>query len=149
MKRQKISNYLLMFLSCIIFVSCISVPVLDFEKDLINKGYTEASTAEYPTKIYNSFFENANASFKYPFVYEIKKTNKNYTAIYKYFFDECGDEMINKYVIITLINKNGLRKIYENENLNMDSKIVLKLNETITNEVTGETVTNPTLYLWD
>lgn len=149
MIKRSIIYYIILLTFSINFISCISVPILDFEKQLIDKGYVETFSDVYPSKIYRDFIENKDPSFKYPFIYEIKKAYPDFTAVYKYYFDSCGDEMINKYIMIIIINKNGFYKKYENENINKQITSVVKLNESITNGVTGEVIETPVLYLWD
>lgn len=143
-------SFILVVIFCVIFISCTSDSIVDLEKQLKNKGYEVTFTDEFPTKVYHSFFTTNDIPFgQYPFIYEVTKKNRNYTTIYKYYFDDFGYEMINRYVIIILIKNNGFYKIYENENIHSQKNTVVKLNKSITNGVTGEVIENPVLYLWE
>lgn len=138
----------LFFLISFLFVSCTANSIVDFEKELLDKGYTEIKNPDFfPAKVKENY---SKPGYKLPsYSFELENTDsKNYTVGYQYFFDECGVEMINKYVRVTLIDKDGFYKIYENENINNQKGSPYEFGGVVYDNA-GNRIEKPVFYLWD
>ncbi|MCR5063577.1 MAG: hypothetical protein K6A89_09875 [Treponema sp.] len=145
-KISKISKFFLIF--CFLFISCATDSFENFDRKLINKGYVETDDFSFPLEMLQKLISQDTEVYK-PYVFEFQDTSSsNYTVIYSYFFDECSAEMINRYVKIILIDKNGFSKMYENENKNNEKGRAYVFNNSVYDK-NGNRIENPIFYLWD
>ena len=143
--KKNFFNYIVIV--SFLFVSCATTSAVDFEKKLISKGYVETFDSGYfPSQVIKRILD---ADYKIPYTFELKNTeSKNYTVIYIYFFEECSNKMINKYVKLLLIDKYGFYKFYENENINNQKGCPYEFDGVVYDN-DGKRIERPIFYLWD
>lgn len=140
------------FLSfCLLFVSCATSSFEDFETSLIKKGYSKIpEDRNTMSSEYNySMLKNDSTFMPLEFVGDVRKYG-NLSVQYRYYFIYWDKIMVNKFVEVYFWDDS--RRIgagYEKENIDYKKGKKIKLKATHVNKETGETVTNPTLYLWD
>lgn len=136
----------LILISCFFFISCATNSIMEFDRKMTDKGYTEANSSSFPSKMIQDILSQ---KIDGPYEFELINTDSaNYAVIYKYFFEECSDEMINKYVKVIIIDKYGFYKIYENENINNEKGKAYEFKGSVYDKY-GRRIENPVFYLWD
>lgn len=149
LKKRKYVKFLLFFIS-LCLISCVSKPLItveEFEKSLVERGYTEWTKENSITNIEIALLlEKERHSISQ---HIITKCYGNFQVRYTYIFLEWEEEMINRYVLVTFIDKHGNEKKYEKKNQNNEKGQFSQINGKFENMIDGRIIENPVMYYWD